>query len=167
MVYFTAGRGEENQRIVHPYHLTNIRGEWHLIAYDRLRQDVRQFALPRIRRWRVLTGEHFAIDPHFSLTNYFGQSFLFEHGGEPAEVVIHFDPYQARYIRERQWHPSQQIEEQPDGSLILHLTVAALGEVQRWIMGYGSHARVLAPVALAQAIATELRAALAKYADLQ
>jgi predicted DNA-binding transcriptional regulator YafY len=29
MVYFTAGRGEENQRIVHPYHLLNIRGEWY------------------------------------------------------------------------------------------------------------------------------------------
>src|SRR5689334_15683998 len=36
MVYFTAGRGEENQRIVHPYHLLNIRGEWYLIAYDQL-----------------------------------------------------------------------------------------------------------------------------------
>lgn len=45
MVYFTASRGEENQRIVHPYHLLNIRGEWYLIAYDQLRQNIRQFAL--------------------------------------------------------------------------------------------------------------------------
>src|SRR2546423_10064622 len=47
MLYFTAGRGEENQRVVHPYHLLNIRGEWHFIAYDPLRPGIGQFALTR------------------------------------------------------------------------------------------------------------------------
>ena len=42
MIYFTASRGEENQRIVHPYHLLNMRGEWNMVAYDLLRQSIRQ-----------------------------------------------------------------------------------------------------------------------------
>ena len=45
-----------------------------------------------------------------------------------------------RWIRERQWHPSQQIE--------LRLRVGGVDEVKRWIMGYGYHAEVLQPESL-------------------
>ena len=53
-----------------------------------------------------------------------------------------------RWIRERQWHPSQQIEELPSGGLILRLRVGGVDEVKRWIMGYGYHAEVLQPESL-------------------
>ncbi|MFL5586072.1 MAG: helix-turn-helix transcriptional regulator [Ktedonobacteraceae bacterium] len=163
ILYFTAGRGEETQRIVYPYHLLNMHGEWHLIAYDLLRQGIRQFALPRIRTWHVLAKEHFEVDPAFSVEGYFGKSFQAEHGDNTVEVVLLFDGYQARYIRERTWHPSQQIEEQPDGSLIMHFTTGAISEVQRWVMGYGSHVKVLAPTNLAESIISEFQAGLKLY----
>jgi len=167
MVYFTARRGEETQRVVHPYHLFNMRGEWYLIAYDLLRHGIRQFALPRIRTWRVILDERFEVAPNFSPDHYFGQSFQSGHGEEIVEVTVLFDAYQARYIRERIWHTSQQIEEQPDGGLILHFTTGAIEEVQRWIMGYGSHAYVLAPASLAQSITSEFRASLNGYEKLK
>jgi predicted DNA-binding transcriptional regulator YafY len=167
IIYFTATRGVETQRIVHPYHLVNMLGEWHLIAYDRFRERVIQFAVPRIRSWRALTSERFEVDPNFSSEQYLSQSFQFEHGNEPVEIVIQFDAYQARYIRERRWEIPVQIEERPDGGLILRFTTGGLGAVQRWVMGYGSHARVLAPVDLARSVASEFRAALGNYADLQ
>ena len=53
-----------------------------------------------------------------------------------------------RWIRERQWHPSQQIEKLPSGGLILRLRVGGVDEVKRWIMGYGIHAEVLEPESL-------------------
>jgi len=163
MVYFTAGRGEENRRIVHPYHLLNIRGEWYLIAYDRLRQNIRQFALPRIRTWRILTKEHFELDSTFSLEDYFGKSFQTEHGDQGVEVILLFDAYQARYMRERKWHESQETEDRPDGSMILRFKTGALAEVQRQIMSYGRHVKVLAPVSLAESVVTEFRADLEQY----
>lgn len=167
MVYFTAQRGQEMQRVVYPYHLFNMHGEWYLIAYDTFRQGVRQFALPRIRSWQVLTSESFEIDPAFSPEYYFGQSFQSEHGEELVEVTLQFDAYQARYIRERTWHSSQQIEEQTDGSLVMRFITGAIGEVQRWIMSYGSHVRVIAPESLAQAIISEFRASLEKYREFK
>ncbi len=166
MMYFTAQRGEETQRIVHPYHLFNMHGEWYLIAYDLFRQGVRQFALPRIRSWKVLTNESFEIDPAFSPEYYFGQSFQSEHGEELVEVTLLFDAYQARYIRERIWHASQHIEEQHDGSLLMSFSTGAIGEVQRWIMSYGSHVRVIAPENLSKAIISEFRASLQKYGEI-
>lgn len=163
MVYFTAQRGEETERIVHPYHLFNMRGEWHLIAFDRFRQGIRQFALPRIRSLRILAGETFETDSAFSPEYYFRKSFQSEHGENTVEVALIFDAYQARYIRERAYHSSQQLEEQPDGSVIMRFNTGAIGEVQRWIMSYGSHVRVLAPKSLAEAVIAEFRASLQQY----
>jgi predicted DNA-binding transcriptional regulator YafY len=163
MTYFTAKSGKENQRVVHPYHLFNMRGEWYLVAYDLLRQGIRQFALPRVRTWHVLTEEHFELHPEFSLEAYFRESFQAEHGDQIVEVVLQFDAYQARYIKERIWHPSQETEDQPDGSLVMRFKTGALAEVQRQIMSYGCHVKVLAPDSLATAVRDELQAALQLY----
>lgn len=163
MVYFTATSGKEKQRVVHPYHLLNTRGEWYLVAYDLLRQDVLQFALPRVRRWSILTEEHFEIHPDFSLEKYLRESFQAEHGNQVAEVVLLFDAYQARYIKERIWHPSQETEDRPDGSMLMRFRTGALSEVQRQIMSYGSHVKVLAPESLVVAVKDELQAALHLY----
>lgn len=160
IIYFTAGRGAETQRVIYPYHLFNMNGEWYLIAYDLLRQGIRQFALPRIRSWDILTDEYFEIDPTFSIEDYFDQSFQSEHGDNIVEVVLLFDSYQARYIRERPYHKSQTIEEQPDGSIVLRFVTGAIGEVQRWVMSYGSHVQILAPESLSQAIISEFRGSL-------
>lgn len=163
IVYFTAGRGEENQRIVHPYHLFNMSGEWYLIAYDLLRRDIRQFALPRVRTWHILTKEHFKIDPTFSPEDYFAKSFQAEHGENLVEVVLRFDAYQARYMRERTLHPSQQTEDEPDGSMVVRFKTGGLAEVQRRVLSYGRHVKVLKPQSLAEAVAEDLRATLQLY----
>ncbi len=163
MLYFTAGRGAETQRVVYPYHLFNMHGEWHLIAYDLLRQSIRQFALPRIRTWRVLAEERFDVDPAFSPEDYFDKSFQAEHGDDIIEVILLFDPYQARYIRERPWHSSQETEEQADGSILMRFKTGAIREVQRWVMSYGSHVKILAPASLAESVISEFRAGLKLY----
>jgi len=48
MRYFTASRGKTTERTVLPYHLHNIRGDWYLIAFDRLRKEFRNFLVGRI-----------------------------------------------------------------------------------------------------------------------
>jgi predicted DNA-binding transcriptional regulator YafY len=84
------------------------------------------------------------------------QAFLTEHSDKPVEFVIRFDAHQARYIRERRWHETQQIEERDDGGLILRFSSGSLSEVMRWVMQYGSHAEVIAPEELRQAVAREV-----------
>ena len=83
------------------------------------------------------------------------QAFQLELGEEPVDVAIRFDAFHAHYIRERQWHPTQEIDEQPDGCLILRFRVGGMSEVKRWVMAYGSHAQVLAPQSLREDAADE------------
>ncbi len=156
ITYFTASRGERNERVIEPYQLHNIRGDWLVTAYDRLREKFRQFAIGRFERWEVLSGERFERQGDFDLSAYLSTGFLSERGDTAQSVAIWFDAHQARYIRERRWHASQQIEEHDDGALTLRFATGALGEVQRWVMSYGSHARVLAPEALVDAVMAEV-----------
>jgi len=153
--YYSASKDTLRDRVVDPYHLHNIRGDWYLIAYCHGRKDVRDFLLSRIREWDILKDK-FQINPSFSIEGYKGRGFLAERG-DVEEVVIKFDSYQTRWIRERTFHPSQKVEELPDGGLILRFSVGGLGEVKRWVMAYGSHAEVIKPESLREEIRDEVK----------
>lgn len=163
MLYYTASRDETGEREVEPHFLRNVRGDWMLVAWDRGRQDAREFMLSRIQEYTVRDGR-FHPRPELSPDRYTRDVFLTEHGsGEPYGVALRFDAYQARWIRERTWHPSQQVEERPDGGLVLRLTVSGQGDLLRWILGYGSHVEVLEPEWLRERVAEELRKAWQTY----
>jgi predicted DNA-binding transcriptional regulator YafY len=160
--YYTASRDETREREIEPHFLRNVRGDSMVVAWDRWRDQDRVFMLARIREHQVL-GETFYPRPELSPDVYSEHTFLTEHGAEPYEVVLRFDAYQARWIRERTWHPSQRIEEQPDGGLLLRLTVAGEGDLLRWVLGYGRHVEVVTPRALRERVAGELAAAASLY----
>jgi predicted DNA-binding transcriptional regulator YafY len=155
MRYYTASRDDHTERVVHPYHLSNVRGDWYLIAYDELRKEIRKFSVGRIEEWKILKDK-FKRDPEFSIAKYMQSGFQAEHGGEVVDVVIRFAPQAARYVREKHWHDSQQIEEQTDGGLILSFQTSGLGEVKRWVLQYGGNAEVLAPDTLRQDCVNEI-----------
>lgn len=159
MRYFTAERGQWSERVVHPYHLRFVRGEWYLIAYDERRRKVLNFNLARIEALKRLEdpGGHFERQRDWDLDTYVAQMFGAEAGDELFEIVVRFDSYQARFIRERQYHPQQRIEELDDGGLILRFKASGLNEVARWVMSYGGHAQVLAPEKLFLLIVSHLK----------
>ena len=162
MRYYTASRDEHTERTVHPYHLSNIRGDWYLIAYDELRKEIRNFSVGRIEEWKLLK-EKFKRDLNFSITSYMGTAFQAERGGESVDVVIHFAPQAARYVREKHWHGTQIVEEQDDGGLILKFNTSGLGEVKRWVLQYGGDAEVIAPANLRKEIKKEIKSMTRRY----
>lgn len=163
MYYLTASSGERNIRIIEPYHLYNVRGDWQVIAFDHLRQQFRNFAVTRIEQWQVFKSERFTRDADFSPTSYLASGFLAERGDHAVDVVVWFDSYQSRYMRGRDFHPTQRVEEHADGTLTLRFETGALDEVRRWVMAFGSHAEVRAPAELRAAVVAELRATLNIY----
>jgi predicted DNA-binding transcriptional regulator YafY len=160
--YRSLNSGRTMDRRVRPYHVFNHRGDWYVAAWDERRAEVRDFALHRIRR-ATLTIERYAIPKDFDFHRYVADAFAIEKGSRPVEVAVRFAPRQARWIRERKWHPTARIEERLDGGCVLRLRVAGLGEVKRWVMQFGDEAEVLAPQRLRQEVAARLDQALSLY----
>ena len=103
-------------------------------------------------------------DPTFDAQALLERGLGVFHGADPVTVRVRFSPYQARWIRERRYHPSQQNEEQEGGGLIVTLHVAGTAEVKRWVLAYGREAEVLEPAALRAEIAQEVNELAKKYA---
>ncbi|MDD3925235.1 MAG: YafY family protein [bacterium] len=155
--YHAINTDSKSCRETEPLHLHYHKGAWYLIAFCRLRSDIRIFALDRIKSARLIEGGRLFNQP-FDAALYLQGNFGIVSGGTVNEVALLFDADQARWVRERQWHPSQQLEERPDGSLVLHMRVRGLREVCHWVMSYGSHVRVIAPQELKEMVAAEVRA---------
>jgi len=62
----------------------------------------------------------------------------------------------ATYIRERVWHPSQQMRQRRDGALELRLETGSRKELTRWILSWMPHVRVLAPRQLQERVRERL-----------
>ena len=161
LTYRKPGRKETEPRVVDPYHLANINGEWFLFAYCHLRNDIRTFVPARILEAKP-TGQAFVRPHRFSLEKRLRDSFGVLTGRGEFDVLIRFDELVADYIREKLWHPSQQLAELEDGGVQLRLKLSSLAEIQRWILSWGGRATVLAPVELAESVKGAARAILDK-----
>lgn len=151
LVYRKPTHREGERRIVDPYHLANINGEWFLFAYDHLRRDIRTFVPARIQSLKP-TGKHFARAQRFSLEDRLRDSFGVHSGEGKFDVVLRFDPAVADYIREKRWHDSQVMRELRGGSVELRLTLSSLAEVERWVLSWGGNVQVIRPIRLAKSV---------------
>ena len=64
-------------------------------------------------------------------------------GATPRKVQIRFTGEAIPYVREVRWHESQELVDNPDGSITLTVSVAEPMEVVRWARQYGDNAEVI------------------------
>jgi proteasome accessory factor B len=164
MVYRKPGVGKNEIRLVDPYHLGNINGEWYLFAYDQGRKDIRTFVPARIQSVR-LTGKTFPPPDKFSLEKRLKDSFGVYSGQGEYLVVVRFSARVADYIREKKWHDSQKLKELKDGGVELTLKLSSLVEIERWVLGWGGDATVVKPPELIAAIRKTAREILNQKAE--
>jgi len=151
LAYRKPGQPQPELRVVDPYHLANINGEWFLFAYDHLRKDIRTFVPARVKSVR-LTGRSFVRSPRFSLERRLRDSFGVHSGQGEFKVVIRFSKEVADYVREKRWHESQELRDLKSGEVELTLKLSSLLEVERWVLSWGGNAIVLHPKELDRAV---------------
>jgi predicted DNA-binding transcriptional regulator YafY len=161
MRYFSVSSNRQKDYIVHPYTIQYTDGGLYLQAYVPEYDDLRWFAVERIKKFtvsekgftRVKAVRDSDIDPSLGL------------GTGPREgVLLEFSPRVAPYVRERVWHKSQQLEELPDGGVRLGMKVSRDWALHGWILSWGPHVHVAAPSALAEEILVMLDEARESYA---
>lgn len=151
LAYRKPGQPKTEPRLVDPYHLANINGEWFLFAYDHARKDIRTFVPARIQSVHP-TGKTFERPQTFSLEKRLRDSFGVHSGEDEYDVVIRFSARVADYIREKKWHESQQLRELKNGEVELRMKLSSLVEIERWILSWGGDAKVVRPKELIRAV---------------
>ena len=104
----------------------------------------------------------FELPKNFSPDAFFAGSWLIEQG-ETVRVQLRFAPEAARWVRDEQFHESQQTEDLEDGSILYSVCVQGTREITRWILGYGGEVEVLEPESLREAVAAAGRRMAALY----
>jgi predicted DNA-binding transcriptional regulator YafY len=106
---------------------------------------MRLYIVESIARARV-SPEFFERDPAFDLKAFADRAFgVFQNEEELGEVVWRFGPRAAERARHFQFHPTQQVEDEPDGSLIVRFHAAGLLEMCWHLYVWGDQVEVLAP----------------------
>jgi predicted DNA-binding transcriptional regulator YafY len=159
MRYYSFSSSREKAYTVEPQRLVFAHGGLYLVAFVPEYGELRTFSIDRILSVSV-TEERF--EPQELSEDAFAHS-LGVHQGTPERIEIAFEPRMARYVKERVWHPSQEVRELEDGRLILTLTVSNDWALKSWILGFGPLARVMAPAGLAAEILEELDRTRSQY----
>ncbi len=159
MRYFSAGRNGTTRREVDPYRLRYVDGGLYLIAFCHWRKDVRMFAVERIKSLTP-TDHPYQMPLHFDLEAYVEDALVVMRG-ECITVELKFDNATAVWVKDRTWHPSQQVTRLKTGQLLMTLQVADTRELLGWILSFGSGVQVLTPARLQQAVHDEAKKLLA------
>ena len=154
--------GSPGEREVDPYHLVNYHGEWYMIGLCHNKEEIRTFALSRISKADVIE-RHFDLPGDLDLKKLINTSFGIIWSEHEYKVRIKFTPGQAPYVVEREWHPTQAVKKNRDGSVVLSFTTSHLYEVKRWVLSWGADAKVLGPKELVNAVKVEAAGLQAQY----
>lgn len=161
MRYHSVSSGRVKDYVVHPYRLAFAQGGLYLLAYVPAYEDVRTFAVDRIKS--VSLEKQTFTAPRDVPEDIFANS-LGVNTGPPERVEIAFDERIAPYVRARVWHASQEVREMEDGALRVTMRVCHDWALRSWILSWGPFAKVVSPDRLAAQIEEDLAATRAQYA---
>jgi proteasome accessory factor B len=161
VAYHSASSRRTKSYDLDPYRLVYYRGGLYLYARAHEYGEVRTFAVERVQKVEVL-DQGFEVPADFSPSEYARSAFgIF--GGKAERVELVFAAGIAGYVRERSWHESQALADEPDGGVRLTLEVAPSFDLKAWIKGFLPHVRVARPASLRDEIAREIEASRADF----
>jgi predicted DNA-binding transcriptional regulator YafY len=164
--YRKVGDTESIKRRLRPYNVGEIDGGWYVVGHDVMRDGLRTFALQRIKGLSVLKTT-FERPKNFQIGQHLGGSIgVWDHAeAELMEVVIELTGWMSRIAQERIWHPSQTITvlDELGEHIEMRMQLGSLEEIKHLVLSWGACARVIAPVALRDAVKKEAAAVVRSY----
>lgn len=156
---------KSTERVIEPYYIEPAAPGHasYVVGYCHLKNTIRTFKIERIESAQ-LTSEPYTIAPDFDANEFFGSSWGIVVEGEVKTVRLKIhDPQIMRIMGETIWHPSQVLEKQQDGSLIMTLRVTDTYELLSWILSWGQKMEVLEPAELRKEVLQTAKATVKVY----
>lgn len=142
-----------SERVVAPHGLL-LGVRRYLIARDTAKKNARlqHYRVEEIYSAEVL-GESFKIDPDFNIRSHAEKGFgSYESAAEHGDVVWRFSPDAAPHARRFVFHPTQTVEEEADGSLLVRFKASGHLEMCWHLYSWGKSVEVLQPARLREMV---------------
>ena len=151
ITYYSQYNDSTTQREVEPLGMVFYSGRWHLIAYCRLRKDLRDFRADRIQKVKLLAE---SIDPslHPNYMDFLNEALL---GTDAKEATIICSAMVARFMGEQKYYQGF-VEEikLDDGRYEMKFVTPYYDYFARWLMMYGNEIEIVSPSELQGRAAT-------------
>ncbi|MEQ8906340.1 YafY family protein [Ekhidna sp.] len=151
MTYYSQYNDTTTSREVEPLGMVFYSQRWHLIAFCRLRQDLRDFRTDRIKKVNVLPE---TIDPaqHPNYLDFLNEALI---GTDAKAATIKCTAKAARFMGEQKYYQGF-VEESKleDGHYEMKFVTPYYDYFARWLMMYGDEIEILSPSELQGIAAT-------------
>lgn len=144
---------------LHPYRLCLVKNAWYVIGRPVDEKELRTYRVARFKTLRML-DQPADVPDDFDLRRYFGNAWAVYRGEKTYDIEIWFTPEAAKIVTETQWHDTQKVVKQKDGSVILQFRIDGLAEITHWVLAWTGKAKVLQPKELRDLVVGKLRQAL-------
>jgi predicted DNA-binding transcriptional regulator YafY len=124
--------------------LCYLTGSWHLIAWCRLRKDIRDFRVDRIRSLQLL-DETYEKRKRQSLDEYLKGTATPK---DLQKVIIRFDNSILRFLHEQKYYFGLVEEKQLSKQMEMTFFYPSLDSFARWLIMWEDKTEVVAPLAL-------------------
>ena len=146
--------GNEPRRwTLSPYDFYFRGNSWYMISFNHKHKALSTHRMSRIIEADFAPDEDYVMPEVGGFTSdYVSTAWHIAPGNETHSVKIKLSGNLADSMREIKWHPTQKIEELPDGDIILTAEVPYLDEAARWVLAGAPNAKVIEPEELKQIV---------------
>jgi predicted DNA-binding transcriptional regulator YafY len=162
---YHGGKHDRPPFLFRPYKLFFCQRAWYVIGHSEAADGERSLKLNRLSKVER-TDRPYAIPDGWTLERTFGKAWRMMRGDRRYLVKIEFDREVGRNVADTLWHATQRIT-WSRGVCIFECEVDGLDEIVWWVLGYGHHARVLAPAELVDRVVSSAELVRGKYGPLR
>jgi len=163
LVYHAAWKGTTRTHEARPLRLVWHRSALYLFACLGSHARITTLAVQRIRDLEVL--DRAFAPPRIDVDAHVAKAFGIFVSDQEEDVEIVFDAEIAWRVLERTFHPTEQKELLPDGSLRYRVRSSAQWEIIPWVLTFGALAELVRPASWRELLRSGLDATLARYAS--
>ncbi len=149
---------QARKREVSPQTLVHYRDNWYLDGFDHDTGKLREFALSRIKDFKVHPKPAKEI-PRNVLDSHFGEAYGIFAGRARRNAVLVFEGLAAKLVGDERWHPLQKSSLLPGGKVKLEFPCANVRELARDVMRFIDEVTVEGPEELSLEVEGLLRRA--------
>jgi predicted DNA-binding transcriptional regulator YafY len=165
IAHYSRATDETTERAVSPQQLVFYRENWYLVAWCHLRRDIRSFAIDAIVRVEPLEAAAHEVDRD-ALAEVIESGYGIFSGRDVTWATLRFEAERSRWVAAEVWHPQQRGRFDDARRWVLEVPYSDPRELSMDVLKHGASVEVLAPASLRAAIASELAAAVGRYAGM-